>query len=67
MTKEELITNLKSYIEELVNQEDDEDWNPYDMYGGNMDDAYAGGERQGIIVGKAIVAEEVLKFLSTLT
>jgi hypothetical protein len=27
----------------------DEDWNPNDQYGGNMDDAYYGGEKSGRI------------------
>lgn len=67
MTKEKLITKLQLYVSVLEELEEDEEFNPQDTYGGNYDDCYYGGERTGMVYGRAQVAEEVLKFLSTLT
>ena len=39
------LTNLLSQYGEPFKRSDD--WNPYDAYGGNMDDAYYGGVRHG--------------------
>lgn len=36
--------------------DESEDFNPYDMYGGNIDDAYYGGQRDG----KTELARDIL-------
>lgn len=69
MTKQELIVRLQRYIDDQseVDTDYDDDFNPADTYGGNYDDCYYAGTRAGITYGKAVVAQEVLKFLSTAT
>jgi len=58
--------NLKDYLQKIIDavEEDEEDeeefFDPQDVYGGNFDDCYNGGFRQGQIDGSASVALTLL-------
>lgn len=59
MTPEEKLKGIEKLlrkIPQLEEDEGDEDFNPYDRFGGNMDDAYYGGTAQG----EADLAAELL-------
>lgn len=50
MTAEEKLDKIKAYIRQYVDEEfeREEFFDPQDMFGGNFDDAYNGGVRDGM-------------------
>lgn len=63
MSKELLIKYLERQISRYKETNDKpEDWDPYNTYGDNIDDAYEGGFRDGRYLQGAAVAAVVLEW-----